>query len=135
MLNPPAGVEYGVRAAVHLAQKYATGQVVKAAEIASEGGIPLPFLQRLLARLQRAGLVTSARGVRGGYRLARAPGAIRVLDVVEALAAATPESTQRSELGFLWERSRDAWRGALHASLAEVADEIERSRRALMFQI
>jgi Rrf2 family cysteine metabolism transcriptional repressor len=54
-------------------------------EIVAREGIPGPFLERILARLRDAGLVTTTRGVSGGYQLARSPEAIAVGDVVTAL--------------------------------------------------
>ena len=136
MLNVPVSVEYGLRAMVYLAQKYADGKAIRAAEIASRGGLPLPFLQRLLARLQRAGLVTSLRGAHGGYRLARPPATIPVLQVVEALTAPSARPTRSpSALDFLWQRGLEAWRETLHVSLAEVADEVARRERNYTYQI
>lgn len=55
------------------------------AEIAKRQDISLPYLEQLFVRLRRAGLVESARGPGGGYRLARAPEAIRVSEVLEAV--------------------------------------------------
>jgi Rrf2 family cysteine metabolism transcriptional repressor len=82
--------EYGVRVMVALAQRAAespTGEepVVPLAEIAERDGLPLAYLEHLVARLRKAGLIESRRGSRGGYMLARAPAEIRMAEVVEAL--------------------------------------------------
>lgn len=53
-------------------------------DIALRQGISAGYLEQLFAKLRRAGLVESARGVAGGYRLARAPADIRVADIVAA---------------------------------------------------
>lgn len=55
------------------------------AEISERQDISLPYLEQLFVKLRRAGLVESARGPGGGYRLARAPGDIRVSDVLSAV--------------------------------------------------
>ncbi len=55
------------------------------AEIAEHDGLPLAYLEHLVARLRKAGLVDSRRGSRGGYMLARAPAEITMAEVVEAL--------------------------------------------------
>lgn len=55
------------------------------AEISERQDISLPYLEQLFVKLRRAGLVESARGPGGGYRLARAPGDIRVSDVLAAV--------------------------------------------------
>ncbi len=53
-----------------------------AAEIARRRGVPARFLARLLGELARAGLVTTARGPRGGVRLAVRPEEVRVAALV-----------------------------------------------------
>ncbi|HWW64521.1 MAG TPA: Rrf2 family transcriptional regulator [Sphingomonadaceae bacterium] len=53
--------------------------------LADETGVPLPTAQKLMGRLAAAGLLTSARGTGGGFALARAPSAISLADIVEAL--------------------------------------------------
>src|SRR3984957_8042248 len=82
--------EYGVRVMVALAQRAAASPageepVVPLAEIAEHDGLPLAYLEHLVARLRKAGLVDSRRGSRGGYMLARRPAEITMAEVVEAL--------------------------------------------------
>jgi len=82
--------EYGVRVMVALARRAAAGAdgeepVVPLAEIAEHDGLPLAYLEHLVARLRKAGLIESRRGSRGGYMLARAPAEITMAEVVEAL--------------------------------------------------
>jgi Rrf2 family transcriptional regulator, cysteine metabolism repressor len=82
--------EYGVRVMVALAQRAAQSPdgeepVVPLAEIAERDGLPLAYLEHLVARLRKAGLVDSRRGSRGGYMLARGPKEITMAEVVEAL--------------------------------------------------
>jgi Rrf2 family cysteine metabolism transcriptional repressor len=82
--------EYGVRVMVALATRAAASPdgeepVIPLAEIAEHDGLPLAYLEHLVARLRRAGLIDSRRGSRGGYMLARAPAQITMAEVVEAL--------------------------------------------------
>lgn len=58
---------------------------VKAETIATTQDIPHKFLEGILGDLRRAGIVDSRRGGGGGYRLARAAGAITVADVIRAV--------------------------------------------------
>jgi Rrf2 family transcriptional regulator, cysteine metabolism repressor len=58
---------------------------VPLAEIAANDGLPLAYLEHLVARLRKAGLVDSRRGSRGGYLLARPAAQITMAEVVEAL--------------------------------------------------
>lgn len=61
--------------------------------IASGMGIPYRFLRKIAGRMADKGLVVSRRGKSGGVKLARAPGKISLLDVVNAMA---PESVDLS---------------------------------------
>jgi Rrf2 family transcriptional regulator, cysteine metabolism repressor len=76
--------EYGVRVMVELARR-AGGEPIPLAEIAANDGLPLAYLEHLVARLRKAGLVDSRRGSRGGYMLARDAREITMAEVVEAL--------------------------------------------------
>jgi Rrf2 family protein len=76
--------EYGVRVMVELARRGGE-EPVSLAEIAEHEGLPLAYLEHLVARLRRAGLVDSRRGAHGGYLLAREPENITMAEVVEAL--------------------------------------------------
>ncbi|MBR0552608.1 SUF system Fe-S cluster assembly regulator [Stakelama marina] len=53
--------------------------------LSDETGLPLPTVQKLVSKLSSAGLVESARGTGGGFRLTRPPAAISVADIVEAI--------------------------------------------------
>ena len=76
--------DYAVRALVHLAQHQDEGPVA-AKTLASSEDIPEDFAYKLLRNLAKAGLVESHMGVLGGFSLARDPGTISLLDVVEAI--------------------------------------------------
>jgi Rrf2 family protein len=76
--------EYGVRVMVELARRAGKGPV-PLAEIAAHDGLPLAYLEHLVARLRKAGLLDSRRGAHGGYLLARPPDEITMAEVVAAL--------------------------------------------------
>jgi Rrf2 family protein len=76
--------EYGVRVMVELARR-GGAEPVALADIAKHEGLPPAYLEHLVARLRRAGLVESRRGAHGGYLLAREPAQITMAEVVEAL--------------------------------------------------
>jgi Rrf2 family cysteine metabolism transcriptional repressor len=76
--------EYGVRVMVELARR-GSDEPIPLTEIAEHEGLPLAYLEHLVARLRRAGLVDSRRGAHGGYLLARDPALITMAEVVEAL--------------------------------------------------
>jgi Rrf2 family transcriptional regulator, cysteine metabolism repressor len=76
--------EYGVRVMAHLARTDGP-HPVSLGSIADAEGLPLAYLEHLVQRLRRAGLVESTRGAHGGYRLSRPAEAISMAEVVKAL--------------------------------------------------
>ena len=76
--------EYGVRLLVELGRNE-DNRPVSLKAVADAEGLPLAYLERIVALLKKAGLVESTRGAHGGYRLARATDAIRMDEVILAL--------------------------------------------------
>ena len=74
---------YALKALLHLAAAD-HGQPVSIGSIAQEAGISRKFLEAILNDLRGEGIVSSARGKHGGYRLARAAGQISFADVIRA---------------------------------------------------
>jgi FeS assembly SUF system regulator len=66
-------------------RKSRTGEALSAKELAEASGIPLPILSKLLQKLGKSGFLESAYGTNGGYRLARDPKDISVLEVIRAI--------------------------------------------------
>lgn len=79
--------EYGIRVLVELARRSGEGPV-PLAEIAQTDGLPLAYLEHVVARLRKAGIVESRRGAHGGYLLGRPAEAITMAEVVEVLEGA-----------------------------------------------
>jgi Rrf2 family protein len=75
---------HAVRAVVALA-KLPEGAYAGAARIAREIGAPQNYLGKLLQSLARDGIVESQKGLGGGFRLARSPKKITLLDIIEPL--------------------------------------------------
>jgi len=80
---PTRRTDYAIRSLIYLAQR--DGGRVNAAEIGAEMDVPLPILHQVLAEMQRANLVTSQSGPRGGYQLARDPTGLTLLEILEAV--------------------------------------------------
>jgi len=74
--------EYGLRAIVHLAK---TTKPVSLASIAKKEGLSLAYLERIFAKLKKAELVKSFKGVKGGYVLAKPASKVKVAQIIEAL--------------------------------------------------
>lgn len=81
-------VEYGIHCLLWLVDP-ASGQP-SSRDLAELQGISPSFLAKIFPRLEKAGLVTAAEGVRGGYRLARSPEKISFLDIVDAIEGNKP---------------------------------------------
>lgn len=85
---------YGMVALVDLALQPAD-TLTSLADIAERQDVSLPYLEQLFVRLRRAGLVESARGPGGGYKLSRPATEIRVSEVL----AAVDETVSAMHLG------------------------------------
>jgi Rrf2 family transcriptional regulator, iron-sulfur cluster assembly transcription factor len=92
---------YAVMAMVDLADCVSvpggSGRTVRLTEIAERQGISRAFLEQIFSRLRQAGLVSAARGPGGGYRLARPPGEIRIIEILRS--AGEPIRTTRCNPG------------------------------------
>ena len=77
---------YAVMAMADLARRQCDAtRAVALAEIAGRQQISLSYLEQLFARLRRKGLVMSARGPGGGYRLAKTAETTSIADIVHAV--------------------------------------------------
>ena len=119
--------KYGLRALIGLAL-HSEEEAVSIGSIALRQNISESYLEQLVAKLKKAGLVTSIRGAGGGYRLARPMTEISVGDVLRALegdiravscSAETKEGCADEELcvtKYVWQR--------INESIARTVDEI-----------
>jgi len=122
--------DYGVIVASHLAGH--PERQLTAATVAAETKLPRATVAKVLKALAHGGLVTGARGVAGGYKLARGPESISIAEVVAAIdgAIGTTQCTihgpscVRTDFCSTkphWKRINDAVGTALSAmSLAEM---------------
>jgi Rrf2 family protein len=121
-----AKVDYAVRALVELAAADA-GRPLKGDQIARVQGIPVNFLENILAELRRARLVGSQRGAEGGYWLATPADGITVADVIRAVDGplADVHGTAPEELEYPGAAGalRDVW-VATRANLRAVLENV-----------
>lgn len=75
--------EYALRAAACLA--YNTDGLVSTSDLATMTKVPMNYLAKVLQLLARNDIVTGRRGVGGGYKLARDPADISILDIINAI--------------------------------------------------
>lgn len=84
MISITSKSPYAVQALAELARSGGS-EPVPIGELARRRDVPVQFLEQLFAVLRRAGIISSQRGVKGGYRFAREPATVSVLEVVELL--------------------------------------------------
>jgi Rrf2 family protein len=124
-------VDYAMRAAIELAREHPA--TIKAEALADRQHLPLAFTKKILAAMRRGGLVSAQRGGEGGYRLAQAPPAISVADVIRAVEGpladvrgVPPEELEypagTEALQTLWIATRASLRSVLEqVTLADLA--------------
>lgn len=84
MFSVPTRDLYAMLAVFDVAY-YANGRAVQSRDVAERQGIPHRYLEQILCRLTRAGVVKAKRGPHGGYQLADRPEAVRMSHVLKAL--------------------------------------------------
>ncbi|MCE9883477.1 RrF2 family transcriptional regulator [Obesumbacterium proteus] len=80
-----SGVEYGLHSLLCMVDSKGDDREMNVREMAELQGVPFDYLAKIFTRLSRAGLVVSTEGKGGGFRLARAPELITMLDVAQAI--------------------------------------------------
>ncbi len=75
---------YGLRAVLDLAMN-GKNEAVALSQVAERQDISISYLEQLIAKLKKAGVVNSIRGAQGGYILAKKPEDISVGDILRAL--------------------------------------------------
>lgn len=76
---------YGLRAMTRVARE---NRPISIHTLAHEEGLPEQFLEKILQKLRRAGLVEAVRGTEGGYRLALAPDLVTAGHILSILDGA-----------------------------------------------
>ncbi len=124
---------YAVRALAELARRGGESPV-PIGEIARAREVPVQFLEGLFATLRRAGVLQSQRGVKGGYRFARPPAEVTVLEVVELLEGDLGGDAQAA--GAPWVEAVEAVKGVLRQmTIADVAESEKQAAGQPMYYI
>ena len=121
MLSITTKSPYALRALTELA-RIGAETPVPIGEIARRREIPVQFLEGLFATLRRAGILSSQRGVKGGYSFGRDPSTITVLEVVELL-----DGPVGRDADGVFAEAASAARSVFESTT--IADIIERERR------
>jgi len=128
---------YGLRAIVDLAL-HSEEETVALSSIAEREGISISYLEQLIAKLKKAGLVTSVRGAQGGYKLAKPASEVSIGDILRALEGSLNPVDCAEVVGgesnceganlcvtkYVWKRISDSINDAVdHIMLSELVEE------------
>jgi Rrf2 family cysteine metabolism transcriptional repressor len=130
MISITSKSPYAVAALAELGRASGS-EPVPIGELARRREMPVQFLEQLFAVLRRAGVVNSQRGVKGGYRFARDPSDVSVLEVVELLDG----PLGRDADGIFGDASKAARDVLEQTSIADVIEREARDSGASMYHI
>jgi Rrf2 family transcriptional regulator, cysteine metabolism repressor len=130
MLSITSKSPYAVRALAELGRSGGSDPV-PIGELARRREMPVQFLEQLFAVLRRAGVVSSQRGVKGGYRFARDPTEVTVLEIVELLDG----PLGRDANGVFADAAAAARKVLEQTTIADVIERESREAGASMYYI
>ncbi|MBL3520155.1 RrF2 family transcriptional regulator [Aliarcobacter lanthieri] len=113
---------YGL-AAMYELSKHKDDTPMQIKDISSNASIPQNYLEQLLSKLRRANLVTSIRGARGGYLLAKSPDDIKVVDILVALEDDLKIVDSKAEnpiLNLFFEESKNSMKNIFDIELSKL---------------
>ncbi len=130
MISITSKSPYAVIALAELGRS-AGAEPVPIGELARRRGVPVQFLEQLFAVLRRAGILSSQRGVKGGYSFARDPATVSVLEVVELLDGPLGRDSE----GVFADAAQAARKVLQATTIADVVEREAREAGASMYHI
>jgi len=130
MISITSKSPYAVLALAELGRSAGSGPV-PIGELARRRDVPVQFLEQLFAVLRRAGVISSQRGVKGGYRFARKPAEISVLEIVEMLDGPLGRDSQ----GVFADAAAAARKILADTTIADVIEREAREAGASIYHI
>jgi Rrf2 family protein len=130
MISISSKSPYAVLALAELARDTGQGPV-PIGELARKREVPVQFLEQLFAVLRRAGIISSQRGVKGGYRFAREPASVSVLEIVELLDGPLGRDAQ----GVFADAAEAARKVLMQTTIADVLEREMHESGASMYHI
>jgi Rrf2 family cysteine metabolism transcriptional repressor len=121
---------YAVLALAELGRSAGSGPV-PIGELARKRDVPVQFLEQLFAALRRAGVISSQRGVKGGYRFAREPSTVSVLEIVELLDGPLGRDSE----GVFADAAEAARKVLAQTTIADVIERESRDAGSSMYYI
>lgn len=121
---------YGTGVMLELALNYGNGPL-RVRDIAKRQGLSAKYAEQLIALLKGAGMVNSARGVHGGYSLAKQPSRLKMLEIFELLEGSLEQLECRGcATKEVWAKVRAAIEGVLESmTLTDMAAQVKEKER------
>ncbi len=130
MISITSKSPYAVLALAELGRSGGSGPV-PIGELARRREVPVQFLEQLFAVLRRSGILSSQRGVKGGYTFARDPATVSVLEVVELLDGPLGRDSE----GVFADAAQAARQVLGDTTIADVIERETREAGASMYHI
>ena len=130
MISITSKSPYALLALAELGRSAGAGPV-PIGDLARRRDVPVQFLEQLFAVLRRAGVLSSQRGVKGGYMFAREPAEISVLEVVELLDGPLGRDAQ----GVFADAAQAARKVLEETTIADVIEREAREAGASVYYI
>ena len=128
---------YGLTAMYELS-KHEADTPMQIKEISSNANIPQNYLEQLLSKLRRAGLVKSIRGAKGGYVLAFLPEEIKVVDILIALEGdikVVDVKAKNPILNIFFDESKEQMKKIFDLNLSNLDDYQDKYNEFLHYSI
>lgn len=125
-------------AALHELGSIQGDEVLKIKEIAARASVPQNFLEQILLELRKKGVLTSIKGARGGYKLAKKLKDITLKDVIMILetdALSDICKTDNPTLKLFWEDIRAGVLNVFDIPLSELKNYQETANQTLNYSI
>jgi len=125
-------------AALHELGSIPVDEVMKIKEIAARASIPQNFLEQILLELRKQGVLTSIKGARGGYKLAKKLKDITLKDVIMVLETDALSDICRTDnptLKLFWEDIRAGVLNVFDIPLSELKNYQETANQTLNYSI
>ncbi|KMQ52836.1 BadM/Rrf2 family transcriptional regulator [Chitinispirillum alkaliphilum] len=131
-----AKTNYGLIAVMELVENY-DKSLVQIKDIVSRRNVPKNYLEQILNRLLKSGIVKSVRGNKGGYVLSKSPDSLMLIEVIEVLEG---EINLTGNIGYdalkpLVRSIEESMKSVLNISLAELWTKQRKMEQQIVYHI
>lgn len=128
---------YGAQALIEMAVRKDQG-VLQIKDLSEKCSIPKTYLEQLFNRLKKAGIISSLRGNKGGYVLAKDAKDISLLDIMEALEGnveIAKKVENKGALRSIFDHTENSIKNCFDVSLASLAEQELQLKENVTFYI